>query len=351
MGAKSSEFDSDGPTNSFVGVLDQFAALRSYSNASGVGGYRVLGPKKSRARRATAKLAPTASALAAIARTRLRLTGSLSVLFIGGLGLAVLAGPATCSCSSELNAAQHASLTRLGYAANADLGGAREEIAPQLELAAQSDLASQPDIPTITVAAVDEPAESVKGVSPITTSALEPTREIAKEKRESFAAVSAGAFPPQIEPLHDAGPGVRVAAAESTESDVGPTAHVAATESAESDVGPPVSLATTESTKSDVGPTVRVAAAESAESDVRPELPAVTDSAPTAKKKIAVADDDDSAPRAKRKKHMRAYRTPADKSEKQDRRPGNEQVVKRAPKWAQQMYVTPWQMQAFSYTR
>ncbi len=350
MGAMSSEFDSDGPTDSFVGVLDQFAALRSYSNATGVGGYRVLSPKKmSRTQRATAKLAPTASALAAIARTRLRLTGSLSVLFIGGLGLAVLAGPATCSCSSELSAAQHASLTRLGYAANANLSGAPEGIA------IESDLASQSDVPTLTLAAVVEPAESVKGVSPISTSALEPTREIANEKREGFAAVSTGALPARVEPLHDAGPAVRVAAADSTESDVGPTAQVAATESAESDVGPSVQATTAASAESDVGPTVRVAAAESAEGDVRPELPAVTDSAPAAKKKkkIVVADDDDDVRRAKqkKKKNMRAYRTPTDKPVKHAERPGGEQVVKRAPKWAQQMYATPWQMQAFSYTR
>ncbi|MEI9899512.1 MAG: hypothetical protein WDN31_04510 [Hyphomicrobium sp.] len=89
MRAMTSEFDDAHPTDSLLGVLDQFAALRTYSDATpAFGGYRVLAPI-GRARRATRRLRPSPAALAALARARLRLTGFLSVMFVGGLGLAV----------------------------------------------------------------------------------------------------------------------------------------------------------------------------------------------------------------------------------------------------------------------
>lgn len=307
MRAMSSEFDSIAPADSFLGVLDQFAALRSYRDTSGVGGYRVLAPR-GRGNRAASRYAPTAAALAAIARGRVRITGSLAVLFIGGLGLAVLAGPANCPCTAELNVAQRSSLTRLGYIENAHFVSPRENIARPSE--------SPAELPAATVAALVEPTENVAGVSPITTSALEPSalepstlgpsavkreHEIASVARDGVGTVGAGALPVLIEPLSDA------------------------------------------------GPPVRLAAASNIESDVTPELPVIT--AITPPTKAVVADADEDAPRAKRKKNLRAYRTPIGKAERHGSQPGNEQLVKRAPKWAQQMYVTPWQMQAFSYTR
>lgn len=100
----------------------------------------------------------------------------------------------------------------------------------------------------------------------------------------------------------------------------------------------------------DLGPTVRLAAASNIESDVPPELPVITVQTQQPDKIVASAADEEK-PRVKRKRALRAYRTPIAKSEQQATRPGDEQLVKRAPKWAQQMYVTPWQMQAFSYTR
>lgn len=288
MGAVSSEFDRINPTDSFLGVLDEFAALRSYSNAPAVGGYRVL-TAKGHAKRSTAARAPrAAAALARIAHARIRLTGSLSVLFIGGLGLAVLAGPANCPCSLDANLAQRSSLTRLGYVENADFVRTREEMAREAKL------------PALAVAAVVEPAESAVGVSPITTSALVPSQEVPAMKREALGTVSAAMLPP-IEPL------------------------------------------------ADLGPTVRLAAASNIESDVPPELPVITVQTPP--DRILANSSDDEKPRVKRKRALRAYRTPIAKSERQGTRPGDEQLVKRAPKWAQQMYVTPWQMQAFSYTR
>lgn len=288
MGAVSSEFDRINPTDSFLGVLDEFAALRSYSNEPSVGGYRVLTSKGNSKRPAAARAPRAAAALARIARARVRVTGSLAVLFIGSLGLAVLAGPANCPCSLDASLAQRSSLMRLGYVENSDFVSTREE------------MAREPELPTLSVAAVVEPVESVTGVSPITTSALVPSQEVPAMKREALGAVSAGRLPP-IEPLADA------------------------------------------------GPTVRLAAASNIENDVSPELPVITVQTPP--DKIVASSADDEKPRVKRKRALRAYRTPIAKSERQGTRPGDEQIVKRAPKWAQQMYVTPWQMQAFSYTR
>lgn len=301
MRAVSSEFDSS-PTDSFVGVLDQFAALRSYSS-DGVGGYRVLARKRPEKHTAARRLASTAAetlsamsrSLSALPRARVHLTGSLSVLFMCGLGLAVLAGPANCPCTADAQMAETSSMMRLGYVENAHFVSTHDDIAASAEL------------PTSTVAALVEPSENVTGESPITTSALVPAAEVVTAKREGLSTLSAGKLPARIEPLADAGPTVRVAAMTSDEGDI--------------------------------------------ESDLAPALPVILARTPPAKI-VAQADNDD-APRVKRKKNLRAYRTPVAKSAKQHAaRNGEDQfAVKRAPKWAQQMYVTPWQTQAFSYQR
>ena len=48
---------------------------------------------------------------------------------------------------------------------------------------------------------------------------------------------------------------------------------------------------------------------------------------------------------------VRAYRTP--KQQTVQAKTGNPDVTRvgRAPKWAQQMFVTPWQTRAFAYTQ
>ncbi len=145
----------------FAQVLDQFAALRSYTTApAAIGGYRVLRPRQ--AARAT-KLSP---ALAALARARLRITGFLSVIFVGGLGLAVLAGPASCPCLGEFavadthsSAPHRADASRFAYMQPAAVIAAGELAAhfagerPMLSTAALLD----PD-ETIGVAAGSPPA-------------------------------------------------------------------------------------------------------------------------------------------------------------------------------------------------
>lgn len=266
MRAISSDFYSYDPTDSFRGVLDQFASLRTYSGAApGASGYRVLSQRRSTQRRVTARaLSPmTSAALAALARARLRLTGFLSVLFVGCLGLAVLAGPASCpSCSDSSHGAQLASSTLL----EADV------------------------IPA--------------GVSPITTSALEPSREAVPAKHDSPTSSVIGHLPAEIVTVSDAGPSVQLAALASPVSDV-------------------------------------------------PELlPAVEVTSPTTKitaRETEAGSEGKSHPR--RNRVIRAYRTPIAKTAKHAPRVGDYQLVQRAPRWAQQMYVSPWQTQAFSYTR
>ncbi|WP_072374827.1 hypothetical protein [Hyphomicrobium sp. NDB2Meth4] len=290
MRAASSHFESFDPTESFLGVLDQFAAVRSYSSAPAVGGFRLLSPKSTIAHRAKRALAPTPAAIAALARARMRLTGFLSVLFVGGLGLAVLAGPATCSCTIGAMTAQATSLTRLGYIENAHFIAAREQLAPETA------------VPTLSLAkAIDSP-ETTKGVSPITTSALLPAAEVTSTRSDSQTPPSSNAaLPAHIESLADAGPTVKLAAL--SESD----------------------------------------------------LPEISPNAPktsvAAREQDADASDED-RPRKHHKRAIRAYRTPvAARPATRSKSSGDAMTVKRAPKWAQQMYVTPWQMQAFSYTR
>jgi hypothetical protein len=224
----------------------------------------------------------------------MRLTGFLSVLFIGGLGLAVLAGPASCPCSSPLSLAHETSLTRLGYVQNADLMRASESAALEPERAMLSD------------AAFVAPDASATGVSPITTSALEPSREVLAPSRDSLAATSDGQLPAKIERLDETTP---------------PAA-------------------------------IRLAAATNVESDVPPTLSAIEVATPPMPEVVAVEAERETATRVRsprKRMSTRAYRTPQGGAK--SKKAGDPQLVQRAPKWAQQMFVTPWQSQAFSYTQ
>ncbi len=213
MRAVTSDIDHATPTDRFVGVLDQFASLSSYSSeATTVGGYRLL-PSRHTAPRKTHRSATTAGAPRGGAR--IRWTGSLSVLFIGGLGLAVLAGPANCPCSSAFAVAEQSSLARLGYVQNARMMLERETVQADAEL------------PALSTAALIEPHESAVGVSPITTSALEPSREGAAIASEVLPATSAARLPAKIEQLADAGAeNIKLAAASDVTTDVPPTLPV-----------------------------------------------------------------------------------------------------------------------------
>ncbi len=177
------------------------------------------------------------------------------MLFIGGLGLAVLAGPANCPCSSAFAVAEQSSLARLGYVQNARMMVEREMAQPDAEL------------PALSTAALIEPEESAIGVSPITTSALEPSREATAIASEVLPAPSAPRLPANIEQLADAGPeNVKLAAASDVTTDVPPTL-----------------------------PTIEVAI---------PPTDSVEPRRPRARKSVAKTR------RAKKRTAMRAYRTP-----------------------------------------
>ena len=155
-------------------MLDQFASLSSFSSdAPAVGGFRVLSSQRASQRETFARPCPLRRSRAR--RTRVRWTGSLSVLFIGGLGLAVLAGPANCPCTSAFAVAEQSALQRLGYVQNARMITERElETAPAVEP------------PALSAAALIEPEHEVTGVSPISTSALEPLRDVPACRATTF---------------------------------------------------------------------------------------------------------------------------------------------------------------------
>lgn len=289
MRAVTSDLSHATPTDSFVGVLDQFASLSSYSSeATTVGGYRLLPSRHTVPRKTHRSAATTGTARGG---ARIRWTGSLSVLFIGGLGLAVLAGPANCPCSSAFAVAEQSSLARLGYVQNARMMAEREIVQPDAEL------------PALSTAALIEPEESAVGVSPITTSALEPSREAAAIASEVLPATSAARLPAKIEQLADAGAeNIKLAAASDVTTDVPPTL-------------PTIEVAT---------PPTDATAADQSERE------------PVTKTR-----------RAKKRTALRAYRTSNDLAGSRGKKSG--EAAPKSPKWAQQMFVTPWQTRAFSY--
>ncbi len=104
----------------------------------------------------------------------------------------------------------------------------------------------------------------------------------------------------------------------------------------------------------DAGPeTVKLAAASNVESDVPPTLPVIEVATPPDGRRRAPA----TRARAGRQERARAKkRTPraptARRNEPCAPRPRSaRRAAPRSPKWAQQMFVTPWQTQAFSYTQ
>jgi hypothetical protein len=297
MRAVTSDIDAKGvtgnPTESFLRVLDQFASLRTYpGGAPAVGGYRVLPAQRERARTPVLH----SPSIAALGRARMRLTGFLSVLFVGGLGLAVLAGPANCPCSSAYTVADQPQLSRLGYVRNAVMMTTREFASRDAEL------------PPLSTAALIEPNENAVGESPINTSALKPSRELPSLRADDLAATTVSRLPVEIEQLADAAPA-----------------------------------------------TIKLAAASIVESDVLPMLPVIE--AQTAPISGVIANERNREPptkarSARKRTSTRAYRSPMQQlARAKSKQPGAQQVAQTAPRWAQQMFVNPWQSKAFSYTQ
>jgi hypothetical protein len=290
-------------TDDFVRVLDQFAALRAYTGPTSVmGGYRVLKPRRDLRQRAAWSLADFVKSTS----SRLRFSGSLSVIFIGGLGLAVLAGPANCPCNlTESDTAP--SLSRLGYVQTASLRPA-PPLASRDEAINDAPIASQAEL-----LAPDSIATGAPATAATETGSL---RDVPALAADDIASMPRGPLPANITPLTDAGPReVKVASASPSEMDLLP-------------VLPMIEVA---------GPTI-----------------ATTEIEPVAR--TAAPDDDDEvrsgtvvkrydAPRrqaARKRAVKRLYR-------KTD--PTNPPESKRYPKWAKQMFDSNWQSQAFSYTR
>ena len=295
MRAVTSDRDTAAPAENFLRVLDQFAALRSYSSAAPTsGGFRVLSSHGEARRQSHRSIAPTVGARPG---ARTRLTGFLSVLFVGGLGLAVLAGPANCPCSTAFTVANQSSPSRLGYAQNAILVTTRE--------VASDDAA----VPTRTTAALIEPQESAEGISPITTSAVEPSSDVPTVKGDDLPASAVDRLPVNIEQVADAEPA-----------------------------------------------TIKLAAAAIIDNDSPPSLPVIDVATPPMHDATASERERGREPVAKSRavrKHtpVRAYRTPKQQAVQAKTSNPDGARVARAPKWAQQMFVTPWQSRAFAYTQ
>jgi len=347
MRAMTFDDDSANPTENFLRVLDQFAAVRTYSSAApAIGGYRLLASKRNAHRRSQFRFASSA-AIAALASTRMRLTGFLSVLFIGGLGLAVLAGPSSCPCSNAFTIAeQDDALTRLGYVESSRLvmarGAAAESPMQVAEAPFYDSQRSMTDLSSIITSAVEPRAASpddAAHVVPLSTAdRLAEKFAVDGDSRQS-SALQAVAAPSSVKrglPPADAAveiskpPMTRVAAIDAVEHT---SAGVAANGRGEEALH-------------------KTTAALDAESV--PEAHSASEGHKAVAKAFAEEDDD----RPLKKIHVlrkrgviRAYRSPVHPSARAAKNSTDAQYTKRAPKWAQQMFNNPWQSQAFSYTR
>jgi hypothetical protein len=268
--------EADASAEAVLTPMDDFAALRANRAAlPAISGYRILRPRPVR------RPAAPSQTLQRLAGARLRATGFLSVLFFGGLGLAVLAGPANCPCHSRLAAAPETLrdtrlVSRFAYVKAAAIN-------------------ADPELPMLSMAALVEPGDTITtsmATSPISTSALPPP------KLESARARVAG-FPAAIEALPAAAPKL-----------------------------------------------VRLAAVSPPEDDLTPTLPVVEVTTPA--EVIKVEPDQDSRPKhASRQRNRNAARRARINAAKAKA----STKVAQAPRWARQMFDTPWQSSAFSYIR
>jgi hypothetical protein len=246
--------------------MDGFAALDAAPfSGPGIGGFRFIPAKRAERTGLGGLIARR------LAHWRLRVTGSLAVLFVGSLTLAVIAGPASCPCGvrpapSTAAASDTNDISRFGYT--------------------RVTAAEIPQIPELT--AVIAPAHAA-GTSPISTSALPPAR----------GASARLALPTTIEPLADVRP-IQLAAAGGADELI------------------------------PMLPMVEI---------VTPDAPA-----PEAKSEIR---RDRATPARHKTNTLRARRAKSGLTPSS----GAPKKAPRAPRWAQQMFETPWQSKAFSYIR
>ncbi|MBI1650162.1 hypothetical protein [Hyphomicrobium sulfonivorans] len=358
----SSDRDSIDPAENFLQVLDQFAALRSYAGAQPtIGGYRVLASAKPQraanwmerladrlggtpswllerfrdAAPVTAeRLEPAISAirerivlhgsaiasLAVAGGGRLRTSGFLSVLLIGGLAVAVLSGPSSCACSTPF---EQADLDRMDYIQNAAFIDTRDSgAAPPYPPASPDDLA---------FLASDRP---LKEREPTVTASL--AQGIDATDREPAAAPTT-----QARHAEAAAPQSTAAIADVTSAQSTPAAADALPEA-------PLTVAALADSHDDSAGSDHAAASEN-NADAAAERKSRRDTS-------AKSDDDDDDRRharsSRKRGAIRAYRTPVHQVKRQRKKKvTNAHLAQRAPAWAQQMYATTWHSQAFSYNR
>jgi hypothetical protein len=249
---------------------------------------------------------------------RVRATGTLSVLFVGGLGLAVLAGPASCPCDRNVVASADVpgpppSLSRFTYAI---ASAAVEHGLPRASMELTAAPVAEEGLPTLSNVAMIEPEEPA-GSSPITTSAID-----ALAARAANPPSHIGLLPPTPEALSDNAPRqIELAAAAPGEG---------ADELAP--VLPPVVIDT---------PLTEIEVVEPEES------PAASE--PAVQKKRPRKHASPSTPRKHATHKQTPNASPRQKAPIASSTPNRRDKLAKVPKWVRQMFDNPWQTKAFSY--
>jgi hypothetical protein len=293
-------------TAGLLKIMDEIARLHAVMPPPSIaaGGYRVLNVRRDRPRPSrTAALAP-------LTGKPMRMRGFLAALFAGGLGLAVLAGPATCPpcdpahSDSQLDAKRI--LSRLTYTPGDAVDVAAHETTPH-EQADVPAVADRGEPPALSQLALVEPHDSASSLS---TAAISPAPEQVPDTADTASAPAAepasraAKLPEEIEELSDQGP---------------PETEIAA--------------ATIEN---------------------EPETPLPPVGSTTHPLKDIAVDPEEPAPRA----HTPHKHFPSKQRGAKTRGPASRSTVPKlyspnkyaqVPGWAAKMFETPWQTKAFSF--
>ncbi len=312
-------------TAGLLKIMDDIAGLRAAPLPPiAAGGYRMLNVRGHRPR-------PTrAAAISPLIRRPMRVRGFLTAVFAGGLGLAVLAGPATCpACDpaqtdGRLDAKRIVS--RLTYTDGSADAAALETPAARTEDIVKPDAAEPPA--QVALAEPDKPA------APIATAALGTPTEPVAETAPVTAAPSAEA-PANVEPE------ARTVEQPEASPVKEPEARIAEE---------PENI---EEVPARDPPRTEVAAATMESEPKTPLLPVGATTLPL--KDIGAEDSFDSTPPSRAvHKHSAAKHSaakarrivPRNASAPKLYSPDKYHVV---PRWAAKMYESPWQNKAFSF--
>jgi hypothetical protein len=302
-----SKADTVESTAGLLKIMDDIASLRAGNPPPiAAGGYRVLSVRSDRPRPSRA------AAIAPLTGNSMRMRGFLTALFAGGLGLAVLAGPATCpSCDPARSDGQLDAkriLSRLTYTPSAVDVAPRET--PPLEQTEGTVQAERGEPPALTELALVEPENAA---APSSTSALSTAPDRAPETA-----------PAATEPAVAAEPDPRAAKL-------------------------PVTI---EKLPDQGAPKTEIAAA-TVESEPEAPLPPVGATA-LPLKDITAEDSYDPTPPARRAHKHVTLKQRAAKVRKAAPRNAAPKLYSpnkyaQIPGWAAKMYETPWQNKAFSF--